>query len=130
MTAPFAIRTTPDSPGLVWVDKAKDEAFRKALLDGIPVSLRAKMKGALSIIPDKGALAHSQRYFGAELPMITGRTAPLIFALNRYLTEQLQLPGLYDWLNVTGYGNDYRMIKAFDAWAQLPLRKPKLIVNG
>lgn len=130
MTAPFAVHRPPDSPGIVWVDKAKDEAFRKALLDGIPVSLRSKMKEALSVIPDKGALAHSQRYFGSELQMITGRTAPLIFELNRYLTEQLQLPGLYDWLHVTGYGNDYRMIKAFDAWAQMPLSQPKLIVHG
>jgi hypothetical protein len=33
----------------------------------------------------------------------------------------LDLPGFKQWLDATGYGNDYRMIKAMDAWAQMEL---------
>lgn len=117
MTAPFATRHNGD--GIVWVERAKDEAFRKALLDGVPPVLRGKMIEALAATPDAGSAAHSRRYFGSELAAITARTDPLLFQLNRYLTERLKLPGLYDWLNVTGYGNDYRMIKVFKAWSEM-----------
>lgn len=116
MALPFAVR---HGDGITWVERAKDEAFRKALLDGVPVSVRPKMREALNALPDNGARAHSMRYFGADLDEIKGQIAPLLIELNKFLTEQRRLPGLFDWLDVTNYGNDYRMIKAFKAWSEL-----------
>lgn len=115
---PFSIRR---ENGIVWVDSSADLAFREALLAGVPINLRSKMVEALSATPDRGARAHSARYFGDELESIANQTAPLLFQLNKYLTEQLRLPGLFDWLNATNFGNDYRMIKVFKAWSEMTL---------
>ena len=122
--------------GLVHVDAKVDAAFRQALMDGIPVQLRGKMREALAATPNKGAMAHSRRYFGDELPHIKNRIAPLVIELNRFLSESRGLPGLFDWLDVTNFGNDYRMIKAFAAWAEtkgmpsLGVVPPKALVSG
>lgn len=105
--------------GLVHVDSVVDAAFRKALMDGVPPNLRSKMREALAATPDRNARAHSVRYFGAELRPMNDRIAPLLFELNKALTESFRLPGLYDWLNVTNFGNDYRMINVFSAWAEM-----------
>jgi len=122
---PFAIKR---ENGIVWIDAAVDAAFRQALMDGVPVNLRAKMREALAATPDKGAMAHSVRYFGDELQEIKAQIAPLMMELNRMLSESFNLPGLYDWLDATNYGNDYRMIKVFKAWSEMVLSKPKVIV--
>ena len=113
---PFPVRR---ENGVVFIDRAVDEAFRTALRNGVPASLRSKMDEALAATPGKGARAHSVRYFGEELLAITERFAPLMFQLNKTLTEAFNLPGLYDWMDLTGYGNDYRMIKVMAAWAEL-----------
>lgn len=137
MTEPFRVKR---ENGIVWVDKAADAAFRKALLDGVPSNLRAKMQEALAATPDAGAMAHAKRYFGDELPAIMEQVFPLMFQLNKYLAEQLKLPGLFDWLNITNYGNDYRMIKVMKAWSEMKLSlaydsdwapaDKKIILNG
>ena len=85
----------------------------------MPPVLRGKMREALAATPDKGARAHSMHYFGAELESINAMVHPLIFELNKTLTTAFNLPGLYDWLNVTNFGNDYRMIKVMKAWAEM-----------
>jgi hypothetical protein len=129
-TKPIPFRVKREN-GLVHVDRVIDAAFRQALLDGIPVSLRPKMREALAVIPDSRSRVHTQRYFGDELPEIMERIAPLLLELNKLLSERFNLPGLYDWLDVTGFGNDYRMVKAFDAWAQMKFpEKPALVVNA
>jgi hypothetical protein len=115
MTAPVIVRQN----GIVAIRSDVDAAFRKALLDGVPVSLRSKMVEALAATPGKEAAAHSKRYFGEELPAIVAETNQLLFFINKYLSEQLKLPGLYDWLNATNFGNDYRMIKVFKAWSEM-----------
>ena len=56
-------------------------------MDGVPRQLRPKMHEALSVIPGKGAMAHSQRYFGAELADIKNRIAPLLIELDRVLRK-------------------------------------------
>jgi hypothetical protein len=112
--------------GIVWVDRQVDGAFRKALMDGVPVPLRSKMKDALAATPDRNTRAHCRRYFAGEFEAVIARIAPLLIELNRYLSEQRALPGLFDWLEITGLGDDYRMVKAFDAWAQLK-DAPKLV---
>lgn len=116
--------------GLVHIDAKVDAAFRKALMDGVPVSLRSKMKEALAAVPDKQSAAHSRRYFGAELPAIVNRIAPLMRELNRYLSESRNLPGIYDWMLATGFSEDFRMIKVFNAWAQMKLPVAPKVVNG
>lgn len=113
---PFRVRR---ENGLVFVDRATDEAFRHALLNGVPTVLRPKMLEALAAVPDAGARAHSVRYFKGELDAICEQTHPLLFELNRFLSARFQLHGLFDWLNATGYGNDYRMIEVFKAWSEM-----------
>jgi hypothetical protein len=117
---PFSIKR---ENGIVWIDAKADAAFRQALMDGVPVNLRAKMREALAATPDKGAMAHSIRYFGSELEQIKAQIAPLMMELNRMLSESFNLPGLYDWIDATNYGNDYRMIKVFKAWSEMVLSK-------
>ncbi len=118
MTSPFPICR---ENGVVFVDSAADAAFRKALMDGVPPNLRSKMREALAATPDRGAMAHSYRYFGAELPEIQKQTEPLLIELNRVLSERFDLRGLFDWLDATNFGNDYRMIKVFHAWSEMVL---------
>ena len=125
MNEPF---TVIRKDGLVFVEAKADAAFRRALMDGVPVSLRGKMKEALAVIPDKGTRAHSYRYFGDELPAIKDKIAPLIVSLDRFLSSN-GLRGLFDWLAATGLGDDYRMIKVFSAWAEIPLSGPKPTVE-
>jgi hypothetical protein len=122
---PFTVQR---KDGIVWVDSAVDAAFRKALMDGVPPNLRSKMQEALAASPDKGAVEHSKRYFGSELGPMMERISPLLIELNRMLTESFRLPGLFDWLDVTNFGNDYRMIKVFAAWSEMVLAKPKVLV--
>ena len=135
MAPPFVVRR---QNGMVFIETGADQAFRKALRAGVPPSVRAKMNEALAATPDSGAMAHSVRYFGDELADIKNRIAPLLIGLNKYLTKELKLPGLFDWLNLTNYGNDYRMIKAFAAWAEMAKtsslgvvgEEPKKILHG
>jgi hypothetical protein len=102
------------------LERSVDEAFRKALMDGVPVSLRSKMRRALAAVPDPDRdLAHSRRYFGERLPAISGRVKPLVVELEKYLTRARNLPGLNDWLIVTGFDNHYEMVKVLDEWAQM-----------
>jgi hypothetical protein len=127
--------------GMVHVDAAVDAAFRKALLEGIPLSLRSKMREALAASPGAKANEHSIRYFGGpdKIAEIKNRIAPLLLELNHFLTTARNLPGLFDWLQVTNFGADYRMIKAFLAWAELaetpslgqvPAQPPRSVTYG
>lgn len=107
--------------GMVHVDAKVDAAFRKALTDGVPPQLRGKMREALAATPGADAMNHAIRYFGGpeKIADIKNRIAPLLLEFNRMCTESFALSGLFDWLEVTGFGNDYRMIKAFLAWAEM-----------
>ena len=105
---------TFNDQGMTFIDRDSDERFRKALLDGVPPSLRSKMREALAVTPDPHRdYAHSCRYFGDELQTIGERIKPLSVALDR------RFPGLCDWLIMTGYTNNYKMVKVFDAWAHM-----------
>jgi hypothetical protein len=107
--------------GVVHVDAKVDAAFRKALMDGVPPQIRSKMREALAATPGAHAMEHSIRYFGGQAGIsdVKNRIALLLVEFNRLLTESFALPGIFDWLEVTGFGNDYRMIKAFLAWAEM-----------
>ena len=116
MTAPFRLVREGN---LVHIDRKADDAFRRALMDGVPVSLRPKMREALAAIPDGGSHAHSVRYFGDRLQDIADRAKPLVDRLHEYMESRLGMPGFRDWLIITGYTNEYRMIKVFDAWSAM-----------
>jgi len=105
--------------GIVWVSRDADIAFRAALLAGVPPSLHAKMKDALSRHPHANARQYSEGYFGDELPRIIKAVTPLIDVLENYLEFQLLLPGLTDWLRATGYGDHWKVISVFYDWAQM-----------
>ncbi len=102
-----------DHGRLRYIDAESDARFRKVLLDGVPPSLRLKMWEALSETPNDGDFSRSQRYFGDELMTIGRRIRPLSEALDR------TFPGFNEWLFVTGYTNNYKMIKVFNAWAEM-----------
>lgn len=115
--------------GIMQIDTAHDAAFRKALLAGVSVSLRGKMREALAATPQKGAAGHAKRYFGDEADKVFGEAAELAQVLHRFLQKQFGLDGLIDWLDAAGYGNDYRMIKVFYEWSKVPPdTRPKIIV--
>ena len=105
---------TFNNQGMTFIDRNSDERYRKALLDGIPPSLRSKMHEALAATPDPHRdYAHSCRYFGDELMTIGRRIKPLSIELDR------RFPGFCDWMILTGYTNHYKMVKVFDEWAQM-----------
>lgn len=104
--------------GIVFVERNVDASFRKALMDGVPVSLRGKMQRALAAVPDPARdLPHTVRYFGDELQAIGQRIRPLAMELERYMEAKLALPGFQDWLILTGYTNHYETVKVFNEWA-------------
>lgn len=126
MTRPFPVRY---ENGVVHISAPHDAAFRKALMAGVPVSLRKKMQEALAAMPRKNARGHAMRYFGEEADKVFGHAGELAQVLHRFLADRFQLVGLLDWLTATGYGNDYRMIKVFYEWSQMPAEtKPQVIV--
>lgn len=124
MTVPFP---THQKNGVTWVDAKVDAAFRKALMAGVPPNLRSKMQEALAATPGAGAMAHSIRYFGDELEEIKIAVGPLIEELSRLLSNTYGMPGFVDWLNLTNFGNDYRMIKVFKAWSEMKLSQPAAV---
>lgn len=104
--------------GVTWVDAVADAKYRKALMDGCPLPVRARMREALAATPPKTARAHSLRYFGPEIDAIIAQVSPLVDELAWFLHHDKNLPDLKRWLQATGYGDDYRMIKAMVAWAE------------
>ena len=133
MTTPFRVKR---ENGLVHIEAAADAAFRKALLDGVPTPLWPKMAAALGAIPTgntRRAQREARRHFGKEADAIFAHAATFAADLHTFLADRFGLLGLLDWLSVTGFGNDYRMIKVFAEWARLSaeMGKKKLIVpNG
>jgi hypothetical protein len=129
MIAPFPVKY---ENGLVHISAPHDAAFRKALMAGVPPSLRSKMQIALAATPGKGAAQHARRYFADEADKVFSEAQDLAQVLHRFLAEKYQLVGLLDWLTATGYGNDYRMIRVFYEWSQMPAdTKPQIILpNG
>lgn len=121
--------------GLVHIERSFDEACRRALLDGVPTSLHAKMVEALSaqVIPNAyRAQKEARKHFGPEADEMFAHAATFASDLHQFLSQRFGLDGLLDWLTATGYGNDYRMIKVFKAWSEMKAEtpQPKIILNG
>lgn len=122
MSVPVVVR----QGGIVSIRSDVDAAFRNALMSGVPASLRVKMMEALSaqVQPNaRRAMREARKYFGDEADEAFASAAALASELHRYLEGKFQLRGLLDWLTVTGYGNDYRMIKVFYEWSKLEVSK-------
>lgn len=116
--------------GVVLVPASTDAAFRKALMDGVPPQLRGKMVAALSaqLQPNaRRAQREARRHFGKEASAIFVDASELASELHRFLRANFGLDGLLDWLDATGYGNDYRMIGVFAEWARMASRPPAII---
>jgi len=109
--------------GITWISTDSDKAFRRALEDGVPVSLRPKLRRALASIPDPALdLRFSQGYFGSALQDIADRAKPLVDTIDRYLETNRNLPGFRQWMILTGYTNQYLMIEVFDAWSRMKVK--------
>lgn len=119
VTEPFATQRNDD--GIIWIDAKADAAFRRAFLDGVPRNLYGKMRDALSETPDGFAMEFSVKYFGKELTDIKNQIAPLLIAMNKYLTEQRNMPGLFDWLQATNYGNSQKLIIVLKEWSEMKI---------
>lgn len=105
--------------GIVFIDRASDEWFRRMLKEGGPTqAIRAKFAAALNgRHPHADARQFSERHFGADnLKRIALHCDPLIQALDAWYEKQGHR-GFTEWLNATGFGNDYKLIIAFEAWA-------------
>lgn len=105
--------------GMVLIDAASEEYFRRMLKEGGPTqAIRAKFAAALNgRFPHADARQFSERHFGADnLQRIALHCDPLIRALDAWY-ERHGHRGLTEWLNATGWGNDYKLIAAFEAWA-------------
>jgi hypothetical protein len=117
MNEPFPTLRSGD--GIIWVSAKTDQAFRKALMDGVPPSLRPKMADALAELPQSDAMEFSVKYFGKELADIKNQIAPLLISLNKYLKEQRNLDGLFEWLDVTNMGNSQKLISVLKEWSEM-----------
>jgi hypothetical protein len=117
---------------IVHIERSFDEACRRALMDGVPPSLRLQMVTALSAQPLPNAFRaqkEARKHFGKEADAIFRDAAALAAELHRFVQRRFALDGLLDWLDATGYGNDYRMIKVFAEWARLSDAAAKQIIQ-
>lgn len=124
MTAESPFQTF-NKNGIRWVDAEVDQAFKNALLAGAPTrDIHGKLKRAFDRPPHANARQYSQEYFGDEMPGIVERIGPLINMLADHLKYRLKLPGLWDWMDLTGYGNSHHFISALADWSDLKKEKP------
>lgn len=94
------------------VDARFRNALRKAVhADGGKTARNLIMK-ALEQGPSRGGAVEAMRYFGPELQTKLVLTAQIIDGL------EISVNGFKKWLELTGFGNDVTMIKAFVAWAE------------
>ena len=105
-----------------------DQHIRTLLVNVAPAPIRPKITAALSAGPDLGGRARVEQHFGEEYDLATSRAADLADWLDRMMTAHRKTPGLLDWLNFTGFGNDFRLIAAFYEWSQMD-RRPSLTVH-
>ena len=118
MSVPFPVL---EAPGMRAVDSRVDTAFKNALRNLAPrPTVYRKMCEAIANGPSAGGRAHAERYFGDELPGIVQRVTPLLNELENFFDAH-RLYGFSDWLRITGYGDDYRMVQAFVAWSELKI---------
>ena len=117
VAAPFVARR---GNGVRGVESNADAAFRNALLAFAPEAPRKHILEALRNGPTGDGGKHAIRYFGADkIQGIAEQVRPLTDAIEIAFATKLGRPGFKQWLNITDFGNDYRMIKGFVAWAEL-----------
>ncbi len=107
---------------IAWVDRESDERFRKLLIHGAPAPVARKIYLALCETPQANAREEAEKHFGAELAELVKTLTPLMDWLENYF-DSIGAEGFVQWLNVTGYGNDVRMISAMAEWAAMKREK-------
>lgn len=96
-----------------------DQAFRTALIELAPnETIRRRVREALANGPHPNGRGHATEYFADRLEEVIGKAAAFADWLDAYMMKRGR-PDLIRWLDATGYGNDYRVIKTFAAWAEL-----------
>ena len=117
VAAPFVARR---DKGVLGVESHIDAAFRNALLAFAPEGPRKHILEALRNGPKGDHGKHAIGYFGRDkIQSIIDQVAPLTDAIEIAFATKLGRPGFKQWLNLTDFGNDYRMIKGFIAWAEM-----------
>lgn len=91
-----------------------DRKYRKGLIEAAAKAPRAQrqFRIALGAGPDRDGVQGAIRYFGNDLDLKLKLTAQMVDNL------EVAMPGFKRWLEVTGFGNDKRMIRGFVAWAE------------
>lgn len=102
------------STGRRQIPLAIDRKYRSALLEAAAKAPRAlfHFRIALDAGPDREGAQGAIRYFGNDLDLKLKLTAQMVDNL------EVAMPGFKRWLEVTGFGNDKRMILGFVAWAE------------
>jgi hypothetical protein len=74
------------------------------------------------------AFDESNAVLGKELDEILPRTGKIVTALAFFLRDKNDKAGIgfIKWLGASGWGNDVRLIRLFDAWAQEADRRKRL----
>jgi hypothetical protein len=99
-----------------YVQRDIDARYRKTLLAAVTADggrkARWHVNAALENGPSSEGAAETIRFFGDELSEKLQLTAQIVDGL------EIAAPGLKKWLEMTGFGNDCRMVRGFVAWAE------------
>lgn len=113
---PQPLPTFVRKSGKVHIRADVDAHYRKALREGVSShggeKARYHILLALENGPSRGGYAESAAFFGAEWDIKLKLTAPVVDGM------EVSVPGFKRWLEVTGFGNDLRMIRGFVCWAE------------
>lgn len=102
------------TPGQVHITRRVDNNFRGFLLRASPDAISVLFAECFANGPRRGGAAETLKYFGGDTahPGLLS-TVPVVEECERYM------PGLMNWLAVTGFADDLDMVKAFMRWAEL-----------
>lgn len=91
-----------------------DRKYRKGLVEAAAKAPLALRQFLISFDngPDRDGAQGAISYFGNDLDLKLKLTAQMVDNL------EVAMPGFKRWLEVTGFGNDKRMIRGFVAWAE------------
>lgn len=116
IAAPFIAR---GHKNLVCVEGNQDRAFRESLLAIAPEPARKHFREAFLNGPKGDGGRHATAYFGAEkIAGIQAQIHPVCDEIEEFMARTLRFPGFNQWLTLTGWGDDYRIIKGLIAWAE------------
>lgn len=102
-----------------------DRAYRRGLLAGVNEDggpqARYHIRIALEAGPSRGGAEKTMQFFGAGLSEKLKLTAQIVDGL------EIAMPGFKKWLEMTGFGDDCRMVRGFVGWAEHKLGVGRVI---